>query len=280
MGENSSPPACDTKYPILLVHGIGFRDNRWLNYWGRIPGRLKEQGAVIFYGEQDSHGSVESNGRFLCERVKKILEETGAEKVNVIAHSKGGLDSRWMIAHLDHGKRVASLTTIATPHHGSRTVDLLLRLPDTLVRFAAFCCDVWYRVLGDRQPDAYKVFHMLSTKEAREFNAQTPDAAGVYYQSYAFAMKKIRSDLLMWLPCLVVRLVEGINDGLVTPESAGWGDFRGVFTGTRTRGISHCDEVDLRRRPFDRKGRTYGNEVADITEFYCGIVEELKEKGF
>lgn len=29
---------CRTRYPLLLVHGVFFRDSRALNYWGRIPG--------------------------------------------------------------------------------------------------------------------------------------------------------------------------------------------------------------------------------------------------
>lgn len=45
---------CETKFPILLVHGIGFRDNQLLNYWGRIPEALKKEGATIYYGGQDS----------------------------------------------------------------------------------------------------------------------------------------------------------------------------------------------------------------------------------
>ncbi len=134
------------KYPILLVHGMGFHDHRIFNYWGRIPRKLEAQGNRIFYGKQDSHGSAESNGRFLYGRLQEILEETGAEKVNIIAHSKGGLDCRWMISHLDQGAHVASLTTVATPHHGSHTVDVLLRFPDPAVRAAAFICDCWYRL--------------------------------------------------------------------------------------------------------------------------------------
>jgi triacylglycerol lipase len=31
---------CKTRYPLLLVHGVFFRDTRFLNYWGRIPGEL------------------------------------------------------------------------------------------------------------------------------------------------------------------------------------------------------------------------------------------------
>ena len=49
-----------TKYPILLVHGMGFRDRKILNYWGRIPKKLKENGNIIYYGEQEAHATIES----------------------------------------------------------------------------------------------------------------------------------------------------------------------------------------------------------------------------
>lgn len=116
------------KYPVLLVHGMGFRDSKYINYWGRIPEKLEENGCKVYYGNQDSNGTVASNGTFLAEKIKKIIEETGVPKLNVIAHSKGGLDIRYAISTLKMSQYIASLTTISTPHHGSLTVDKLLSL--------------------------------------------------------------------------------------------------------------------------------------------------------
>ena len=131
-----SKQTIDLKYPILMVHGMGFRDRKHLNYWGRIPGALERIGCRIFYGHQDSNASVETNAYHLAMRINEVLSESGAERVNVIAHSKGGLDIRCAIAKYDLGAKVASVTTINTPHNGSITVDKLLRLPDFLVRIA------------------------------------------------------------------------------------------------------------------------------------------------
>lgn len=83
---------CKTKYPLLLVHGVFFRDSRYLNYWGRIPSELIKNGATVYYGVQDSAASVKECGKEIVERIKEIVKETGCEKVNIIAHSKGGLD--------------------------------------------------------------------------------------------------------------------------------------------------------------------------------------------
>ncbi len=265
------------KYPVLLVHGMGFRDSGHINYWGRIPAKLEENGCKVYYGNQDSNGTIESNGKFLSEKIKEIVEETGASRLNVIAHSKGGLDMRYAISTLKMSKYIASLTTISTPHHGSLTVDKLLQLPEFIIKFVAGCSDLWLRICGDKNPDAYAVFQTFTTDAAEEFNRNNPDEPEVYYQSYAFIMKHVWSDMLMFVPGMVVKFFEGPNDGLLAPRAVEWTNFRGIMTGSSGRGISHCDEVDLRRRKLT--GRQ-GEGIGDITEFYVNVVKELGEMGF
>lgn len=82
------------KYPVMLVHGMGFRDRKFFCYWGRIPQTLETQGTQVYFGRQDSNGALEDNAKHLAGRIDEILAETGAEKVNIIAHSKGGLECR------------------------------------------------------------------------------------------------------------------------------------------------------------------------------------------
>lgn len=79
----------------MLIHGTGFRDYRRINYWGRIPKVLENHGATIYYGMQDSWGSVEKNAAVLKDNIDKTLRENGYGKINLIAHSKGGLDARF-----------------------------------------------------------------------------------------------------------------------------------------------------------------------------------------
>ncbi|SFU44570.1 lipase family alpha/beta hydrolase [Butyrivibrio sp. M55] len=267
----------ELRYPILMVHGMGFRDHKYLNYWGRIPAKLEESGCRIFYGNQDSNAAIETNAKVLADRIKDILEETGAPKLNVIAHSKGGLDIRCAISKYGLGDKIASVTTMSTPHHGSVTVDKLLKLPDFLVRFAGKCTDIVFKILGDKNPDSYSVFKSFSTKEAEKFNEKYPDSKETYYRSYAFAMKSPFADMFLWFTSLVVWLVEGENDGLLAPRAVKWGDFKGVVYSNTGRGISHCDEVDMRRCRLSRK---QGDGVSDIPEFYKKVVLELADSGF
>jgi len=262
--------ACATEYPIVLVHGLGFRDRKLLNYWGRIPKALQAEGATVLYSHQDAWGTIEHNAATVKRAVLAAMEETGAEKVNLLAHSKGGLDARYMISALDMADKVASLTMISTPHMGSKTMDWILRAPKWLCRFAGFFVNTTFKVLGDEKPDFYRASCQLKTASAVSFNEAHKDCEGVYYQSYAVSLRRARSDFMFALPYRVVKHFDGANDGIVSVESAKWGVFRGELAETGRRGLSHADIVDIRRR--DLQG-------VDIRGLYVGIVRELKDRG-
>ncbi len=262
---------CKTHYPLLMVHGVGFRDLRYFNYWGRIPSELMRNGASVHYGNQEAFGTIAYNGEDIRMRIYQIMEETGAPKVNIIAHSKGGLDARYAISTLKMAPYVASLTTMSTPHRGCRFVDYACRLPEGLYRLVARCFDHTFGKLGDQNPDFYTATHQFSTEASYRFNRETPDVKGVYYQSYASKMKYPWSHLLLSIPWCMIKPLEGDNDGLVSTESAKWGEFQGVFSNQHMRGISHGDMIDLKRQ--DYKG-------FDVVEVYVQIVAKLKERGF
>lgn len=268
----------DTKYPILMVHGMGFRDHDRLCYWGRIPKMLEKNGARVYFGRQDSNGSVESNARQIETALNKLLAETGADKVNIIAHSKGGLEARYLISTMGYGDRVASLTTLSTPHNGSKTVDKLLRFPEPVVRVGCKAVDLWFGILGDKSPDTFGAVNTFRTSAAEKFNRENPDDPRVYYQSYAFVMNKAFADITMCIPWFVVHCIEGDNDGLLPPEAVKWTNFRGVYRGQGRRGISHCDEVDMRRHRLSVQSGA--NALDDITQLYLDIAADLKSRGF
>ena len=259
-------------YPVLFVHGMGFRDSKLINYWGRAPKLFKKLGHTVYYGWQDSNGSCKTNGQVIAERIKQIVEETGCGKVNIIAHSKGGLDARYAISTLGMGKYVASLTTLSTPHNGSLTIDQILKLPRFLIKAGSKVTDIWFRILGDKHPETYEAIECFSTAAAERFNRENPDYPGVRYRSYAFVMKNPMSDLFLWFPNMVVNHFDGENDGLLAPRAVKWGEFMGIKRSACRRGISHADEVDMRRKRFCKPN---GKGVSDIMEVYREIAEEL-----
>ena len=264
---------CATQYPILLIHGTGFRDWKRISYWGRIPKALQDHGATVFFGQQDSWATVEDNGLFLKHRIQEILSETHTSKVNIIAHSKGGLDARYLASSLEMAPYIASITLISVPNHGSKTMDFLFRMPKFLFRLAGFFVNGWYRCMGDKKPDFYSVCHQFTTQWASNFNAQNPDVEGVLYRSYAGCMHSFSSDAFMWWQNLIIGWIEGENDGLVTPQSAKWTNFQEVWQGVGNRGVSHMDEVDFRRRPLRYHGQTF-----DIVDEYIQMVAALKQQ--
>ncbi len=259
---------CKTKYPIVFIHGTGFRHTKWFNYWGRIPKALTDRGATVFYASSDAYGTVEAN----AESVKQsILEFIGdSEKVNLIAHSKGGLEGRYLISKLGMADKVASLSTISTPHRGSKTLEIFRRFPKFIIRASAFFVNSYFKMIGDKKPDFFTFVTELSTSGCKKFNEEVLDEAGVYYQSYATKMKNAFSDVLLFFPYLVLKFFEGDNDGIVSVDSAAWGDFHGVISGHKNRGVSHADSVDLRRM---------SSSGFDIRKKYIELVERLVIKG-
>lgn len=267
---------CKTKYPIVFIHGAGFRDLKWPVYWGRIPKVLSEHGASVYYGLQDCWASVDVNAEAIAERIKEILSETGAEKVNLIAHSKGGLEARMVASSLHHGEQIASITTIATPHRGSKTMDRLMKMPKSLFNIASFAVNNWIRVVGDKRPDFLKVCNDFTTEKMELFNQQNPDVPGIFYQTYACVMSRPFSDINLSTANFVLNRLEGENDGLVSVISASWGENVHVLRSNAFRGISHLDAIDFRRSRFCKK---QGSGVADICDVYVNIVSDLKNRG-
>lgn len=176
---------CQTRYPLIMVHGVGFRDLRYFNYWGRIPRELARYGASVYYGNQEAFATVSRNGEDILRKIREVVEETGCGKVNIIAHSKGGLDSRYAVSRLGAAPYVASLTTISTPHGGCRFVDKAMKLPDGLYRRIARIFDLVFLRFGDSHPDFYGATRQFSTAASVRFNEEVSDVPGVYYQSYA-----------------------------------------------------------------------------------------------
>ncbi|NFG62842.1 MULTISPECIES: triacylglycerol lipase [unclassified Clostridium] len=262
---------CKTKYPLVLVHGVGFRDLKYINYWGRIPKELIRNGATVYYGNQEAWGTIIYNAQDIKDKILQIIMETGVEKVNIIAHSKGGLDARYMVSKLDMKDFVASLTMISSPHGGCKFVDIACKIPNRIYKFIAKLFDKYYRILGDKNPDFYTASRQFSTYHSKKFNEEVKDVDKVYYQSYASVVKNVFSDYVVAIPYILVKLTEGENDGLVAIDSAKWGEFKGVLKSKYRRGISHGDIIDLRRD--DYKG-------FDVIEKYVEIVSDLKNKGF
>jgi len=265
--------ACKTKYPILMVHGVFFRDYEYLNYWGRIPSELEKNGATIFYGNHNSASAVEESAGELAQRIRQIVKETGCEKVNIIAHSKGGLDCRQALAKEGVAPYVASLTTVNTPHRGCEFADYLLsKIPQKQQELLAKGYNSAMEKLGDVNPDFLAAVYDLTAKACAERNKIVQDVEGVYYQSVGSKLNRAMDGRFpLNFTYQLVNYFDGYNDGLVGEHSFPWGEHYEFLTAKGNRGISHGDMIDLNRENFTG---------FDVREFYVQLVYGLKQKGF
>ena len=257
-----------TKYPIVLAHGIAVRAGRIFNAFGRISKVLRKAGYVVYVAKTDAFGSIENNAATLKTEIEQILIKENTEKVNIIAHSKGGLDAKYMIDELGMASAVASLTTLCTPHRGSRMASWIYSRPRWVTKFLAFWINLWYRILGDKHPDALTVCRQLKLTEDDEIvNLNAPE--GVYCQSYSATMKRGRDDFLMSVPLYFARRWgEESTDGVVTAESANYSEYRGDCI---DEPLSHLEIVDINLKKKKRQ---------KVYAFYLSVCRELAERGF
>lgn len=262
---------CKTKYPILLVHGVFFRDYKYLNYWGRIPYELKRNGATLFYGEHQSALSIADSAKELSERIKKIAKSHGG-KVNIIAHSKGGLDCRYAIAKCGAAEFVASLTTINTPHRGCEFADSILeKIPEETKFKIANTYNTAAKKLGDTSPDFLAAVNDLTFAACAEMNKSLPLPENVFCQSIGSVLEEANGGKFpLNFSYHLVKYFDGENDGLVAEKSFSWGEAYTCLRPLGKRGISHGDMIDLNRENI---------EGFDVREFYVQLVHDLKKRG-
>ena len=165
-------------------------------------------------------GTVEARATQLAEQIEAAFP---SGRIDIVAHSMGGLDVRFLLARNLRGlaNRIATLSTIATPHRGSPVADLLVGPapsgPQRLV----------YEIVRDtmsRQGYAVGGLANLTTGAAVAFNQQYADVAGVTYLAYAGCGP--RSYALRAGSWVIERAAstpdERQNDGLVSVASAQW----------------------------------------------------------
>ncbi len=257
-----------SKYPIILAHGIAAKQLRILNAFGKIGYELEKEGYKVFVADTDGFGSIENNAEQLKKYINRVLLLTGAEKVNIIAHSKGGLDSKYMITKLGMEDKVASLTTLCTPHKGSIIASKIWKLPMPIKKIIAFWIDMFYCLfLGDKHPDSIRACDQLRAVDESEETLQF--SYKVYCQSYSTSISNVKDCFIMGLPMKLQHHYEVTdNDGMVSEESAQFGCYKGKCLDIP---VSHVQIIDL----FSKK-----SQKEQIYAFYKKVCSELSEMGF
>lgn len=263
---------CKTKYPLVLIHGVFFRDSKLFNYWGRIPRTLKLHGATVYYGEHQSALTVKESARELASRIRLIVERSGCEKVNIIAHSKGGLDCRYAISEFGLAPYVASITTVNTPHKGCLFADrLLYAIPEAIKNKVATVYNVTLSALGDENPDFLAAIYDLTAEACEKRNELLAFPKGIFAQSIGSVLEHPRKGQFpLNLSYRYVKNYDGENDGLVGESSFVFGEKYTLLRSQGARGISHGDVIDLNRENISG---------FDVRAFYTELVNDLRRRG-
>jgi triacylglycerol lipase len=261
-GEAWAAGYTEARHPIVLAHGMAGFDQLFgvYEYWFGIPSALSRDGAQVYVTAVPQFNSTEARGEALLAQVEEILAITGAEKVNLIGHSHGGLDARYVASVAPH--LVASVTTVGSPHRGADLADFLRSNVDedgftegALSLFANSLGSVIALLSGswDSEQDATLAIESLTAAGAAQFNAAHPlglpatpcgdgdwVAGGVRFYSWSGSRSLTNfldpSDVLLALTAIVY---DSSNDGLVECCSSHLGrvirdDYR----------LNHLDEVN------------------------------------
>ncbi|XXY32705.1 triacylglycerol lipase [Sorangium sp. So ce233] len=250
-----------TRYPIVLCHGMaGFKAMFGVvDYFGGVASTLRSGGAEVYATAVPQFDSTEARGEALLAQVEDIVARTGSGKVNLIGHSHGGLDVRYVAAV--RPDLVASITTIGSPHQGAELASYLqenLRdggIAQGALSLLANSLGTALSLLSGRSTpqDSIAAVRSLSAEGMREFNARYPaglpasrcgqgagEENGVRFFSWSgtgiLTSVVDPTDLTLGL---ISKLYSESNDGMVGRCSSHFGEVvRDDY------GMNHLDEVN------------------------------------
>lgn len=268
----NTPEPCP-RYPVIFLHGL--MGGSHVSYRG-VYQYFGSLGCQVNVPDVDPVNSSEKRGGQLVDIVRSVLTATGSQKVNIIAHSQGGLDARFAISRLGLAPSVASLSMLSTPNRGSPLADLALKDMDNplsklfLSSGLGTISDIT-NANGSSSNDSVAAMQSLSvTYVTQSFNPTVPDIPGVLYQSWAARTGPGTRDTTkvnFKLTQNYLAKKTGDNDGMVPSASAAWGIFRGVLD---------ADHLDL-------TGTKVGDDEPgqfDHLKFLYSLLSELRAHGY
>lgn len=248
-----------------------------LNYWYGIEDALKKAGCKVLTAKVPPFGTIEERAKLLdallSEKVKEYPGKVKGErlKINLVGHSMGGLDSRYLISKIqneDCPYEVVSLTTVGTPHHGSECADFVMNLIQNDDTLMAVCP---------------KAIPQLTTKYLKQFNREVRNDPKVMYFSYGALMdpqgfKLFRATYEIIKTEIQKKGLSHIeNDGMVSVELAQWGNYMGTL-----QDVDHMDLINWTNRIKAAVGKVMFNQTPTFNAIalYLDIAETLSENNF
>lgn len=285
-----------TQFPILLVHGLfGFDSIAGVELFHGIKQALRAAGPRVFIPYLSATHSNEARGEQLLAQMDRVLSGTGAAKVNLIGHSQGALAARYAAALAPD--RVASVTSVSGPNHGSELADFLRkaltpgRLPEHVANKVATLFADFISLLSGQTPlaqNAVAALAALTTEGVGAFNDKYPQGLpknwggngpevvnGVRYYSWSGTLQDTPGEELNAMTTLQV-FCRNFSDYFIT--EAGQND------GMVGRFSSHLGKVIRSDYPMDHMdaiNQTAGKvrKGIDPVELYVRHAERLRKAG-
>ncbi len=265
------PSLIPTKHPVVLMHGFGvggaFRRSGHLHDEAM---HLRSRGVRAFAPNVAPYDTVSVRSQMWEDRLQHVLDETGADTLTLIAHSMGGLDARYLIQAQDWHERVGALVTVSTPHRGSSVATLVLEQPDAVRKWIVEMAD-WLgtHILEDGSADAHATLEQLTPEYVQDvFNPAVPNHPDVEYWSFGCQAGKGTSipidPVFRYLNAYLYER-EGLNDGIVSVDSARWGTYLDTVEADHARQVGLTSSLAAR---------------FDSNRFYGDICRRLAEHGF
>ncbi len=258
------------KYPILLVPGFAgtdYWDTRFaqLDYWNKVEEFLSiydfndvfvadidcfnysTNGPLTQYLPEEEQEKwnyllsletvpvvLKGRSEQVADRVEEILRITGAEKVNIIAHSQGALTARWFITNLGGGKHVNALLTLSGANKGVKLTKVALNkeefnIPQKIIEPALKTVNLLFGRLSnsDTSETQYAINELYPPYTEELFNPQCPDDPNVKYFSLSARLKEVAPETysskinsLVWTTHVLYNYMNwGPNDGVIDVDS-------------------------------------------------------------
>lgn len=159
--------------PIVLAHGFASDSD---GFFG-IPSALNQVGANnLTLTDVSSFENSFARGEELLQQIETFLAVTGQRKVNIIGHSQGGIDARYVAAI--RPDLVASVTSLASPHRGSNVADVVAAATFPFTGAVSDLIDALLTIGGDDDASTSSIgsLESLTSAGAGRFNRIFPQA--------------------------------------------------------------------------------------------------------
>ncbi len=255
----------DTKYPIVLVHGLfGFNNFMGADYFYHIPSILKADGSTVFVSTVSAANSTEVRGEQLLNQLLNFKAISGAAKFNLIGHSHGSPTARYVASV--RPSLVASVTSVDGVNKGSRVADVVRHVApagSVSAAVASTVADAFVKMLSyatgssNLSQNTLSALDSLTTAGSTKFNNKHPAGVPSGCGEGAAVVNGIR--YYSWGgDRALTNVVDPLDAGIKLMSLAFGGDANDGLVSTCSQRLGHVIRVDYNMNHLDAVNQILG----------------------